>query len=105
MTPTDHTQNVSNTTRKQDAKSPKKDTPRAFGPSDVERVRLERENRLSAAFPWAHALSSEERGQFAEELAHHPRDVQNSQLEAVILSWKAIAQGSGAVRKRERRAA
>lgn len=44
--------------------------------------------KVISAFPWAQNLSYTEQQQFADELAHHPRDLPNGQLEALILSWK-----------------
>lgn len=44
--------------------------------------------KVISAFPWAQNLSYIEQKQFADELAHHPRDLPNGQLEALILNWK-----------------
>jgi hypothetical protein len=43
-------------------------------------------------FPWSRYLTSHERAEFAEALAHHPSSFSNAQLEALIQSWKRRAQ-------------
>ncbi len=50
------------------------------------------EEQMLLTFPWSRNLTSEERAEFAESLAHHPSSFSNAQLEALIVSWKRRAQ-------------
>ena len=64
-------------------------TPRRKRPSRAKaRPIMDARAKVISAFPWAQNLSYAEQQQFADELAHHPRDLPNGQLEALILSWK-----------------
>ena len=58
----------------------------ATGPQDPR-------SRMLAAFPWAGRLSTADQDRFANELAHHPSEMSNAQLEALIQGWKASALG------------
>ncbi|MCL2515808.1 MAG: hypothetical protein FWD85_05800 [Microbacteriaceae bacterium] len=48
--------------------------------------------QMLLAFPWSSGLSTTERAEFADALAHHPATFSNAQLEALIISWKRRAQ-------------
>ena len=64
-------------------------TPRRKRPSRAKaKPIMDARAKVISAFPWAQNLSYTEQQQFADELAHHPRDLPNGQLEALIVSWK-----------------
>jgi hypothetical protein len=60
---------------------------------------------LLIAFPWARALSAEQRERFAEELAHHPSDMSNAAIEDLLVSWRATADSARNLQHRQRDAA
>ncbi len=66
---------------------------------------IELQSRLLVAFPWAKHLPPPERARFAHELTHHPTDIPNNQLEALLVSWKAAARAAEQRTQRLRRAA
>ena len=67
-------------------------TPRRKRPSRAKaRPIMDARAKVLSAFPWAQNLPYAEQERFADELAHHPRDLPNGQLEALILSWKQRA--------------
>jgi hypothetical protein len=51
----------------------------------------ERRSRLLLAFPWAKYLSASDLELFVREMAEHPSDIPNNQLEALLVRWKAHA--------------
>ncbi|WP_298226982.1 hypothetical protein [Gryllotalpicola sp.] len=57
---------------------------------------LSGDDQMLLAFPWTKNLSRPERAEFAEALASHPADISNTQLEALIVSWKERALGQRA---------
>ncbi|WP_022902007.1 hypothetical protein [Humibacter albus] len=67
-------------------------TPRRKRPSRAKaRPILDARAKMLSAFPWAENLPYDDQQRFADELAHHPRDLPNGQLEALILAWKQRA--------------
>jgi hypothetical protein len=67
-------------------------TPRRKRPSRAKaRPIMDARAKVISAFPWAMNLSYDDQERFADELAHHPRDLPNGQLEALIVSWKRRA--------------
>jgi hypothetical protein len=69
----------------------------------AERLAMEADERLLGAFPWARALPREERLRFADELAHHPSEMTNAQLEALLVGWREAADAARISRERRAR--
>jgi hypothetical protein len=61
------------------------------GADDSARRALETETRVLGAFPWARSLAPADRARFADELSNHPTEMTNTELEALLVSWRATA--------------
>jgi hypothetical protein len=63
----------------------------ASGADDSARRALESETRVLGAFPWARFLAPTDRARFADELSNHPTEMTNTELEALLVSWRSTA--------------
>jgi len=66
-------------------------TPTGPGSDESARRALETESRLLGAFPWARYLAPTDRARFADELSNHPTEMTNNELEALLVSWRGVA--------------
>lgn len=51
-----------------------------------------RDELLLSAYPWAWTLTVEERAEFAEELSHPHKYMQEREIDLLVIRWRVVAQ-------------